>query len=224
MPRLLIIIRDRKEAAVLSEELIRQGYEVAVSPPQEEIFEETFTRLGPELILYNLDGDLEAIRHLRQRLTVRYERKEIPILILIEESLLPRLDAACGMDDFILKPFKMPELLMRVKMNLWKQSGIGSDQVLKAGPLVIDLANYEVSVEGEPIELTFKEYELLRFLVTHRGRVFTRDSLLSRVWGYDYYGGTRTVDVHIRRLRAKLGPPCDALIETVRNVGYKFSD
>jgi DNA-binding response OmpR family regulator len=93
---------------------------------------------------------------------------------------------------------------------------------VKAGALVMNLASYQVSVSGQQIELTYKEYELLRFLLTHRGRVFSRDALLRHVWGEEYLGGTRTVDVHIRRLRAKIGTEFDELIQTVRNVGYKF--
>ncbi|MCC6444459.1 MAG: response regulator transcription factor [Armatimonadetes bacterium] len=224
MPRLLIISRDRKEAALLRESLIREGYEVRMTLPDEGEFGDHFTRMAPELILFDPVGDPEAVRRLRQDLAAAYERKDIPILVLSGEGSVAALDAACGMDDFLIRPLKMAEVRLRVKMNLWKQSRIDSEQLLKIGPLLIDPANYEVTVDGETVEMTFKEYELLRFLATHRGRVFTRDSLLSRVWGYDYYGGTRTVDVHIRRLRAKLGPSCENLIETVRNVGYKFRD
>jgi len=94
--------------------------------------------------------------------------------------------------------------------------------VLKCGDLVMDLANYTVHVGGRHVELTYKEYELLRFLATNRDRVFTRETLLSKVWGYDFYGGERTVDVHIRRLRAKIEDRHAPFIETVRNVGYRF--
>jgi DNA-binding response OmpR family regulator len=93
---------------------------------------------------------------------------------------------------------------------------------VKIGDMVINVANYQVTVNGQPIELTYKEYELLKFLATHRGRVYSREVLLERVWGEEYFGGTRTVDVHIRRLRAKLPHPTTNMIETVRNVGYRF--
>jgi len=93
---------------------------------------------------------------------------------------------------------------------------------VKYGDLVMDLANYTVHISGRPVELTYKEYELLRFLATNRGRVFTRETLLSKVWGYDFYGGARTVDVHVRRLRAKIEDRHTPFIETVRNVGYRF--
>jgi DNA-binding response OmpR family regulator len=96
--------------------------------------------------------------------------------------------------------------------------------VLRCGALLIDLANYKVMLDGRPIELTFKEYELLRFLASNRDKVFTREALLNRVWGYDYFGGARTVDVHIRRLRSKIEDRGHAFIETIRNVGYRFHE
>ena len=96
--------------------------------------------------------------------------------------------------------------------------------MLKVSDLVIDLANFEVTLRGKPIDLTYKEYELLKFLATHKERVHTRDTLLNQVWGYDYFGGTRTVDVHVRRVRAKIDDPDGDLIQTVRNVGYRLTE
>ncbi len=133
------------------------------------------------------------------------------------------MDPTAGIDDFALFPASPSELLARVRLLLWKAHRVDGADLVIAGDLVIDQANYSVSVAGQALELTFKEYELLRFLVSHRGRVFTREALLNQVWGYDYFGGTRTVDVHIRRIRAKLGPEREDLVETIRNVGYKFN-
>ena len=96
--------------------------------------------------------------------------------------------------------------------------------MIRLGPIALDASTYRVSIEGAPLDLTFKEFELLRYLAERRGRVFTRPALLREVWGYDFYGGTRTVDVHVRRLRAKLGPAHEGLIETVRGVGYRAAD
>ena len=110
----------------------------------------------------------------------------------------------------------------RVRRAIWLKSGVESDNTLSAGDLRLDLANYKVYVSGRPIELTYKEYELLRFLATNQDKVFTREALLNRVWGYDFYGGARTVDVHIRRLRSKIEDRAHTFIETVRNVGYRF--
>ena len=113
-------------------------------------------------------------------------------------------------------------MVARVKRAIWLRSGVEGDNVLRAGDLHIDLANYKVFVGGRPVDLTYKEYELLRFLATNRDKVFTREALLNRVWGYDFYGGARTVDVHIRRLRSKIEDRAHTFIETVRNVGYRF--
>src|SRR5262249_2788694 len=148
-----------------------------------------------------------------------------PLLIaLLGSAELAALNLAAGVDDFLLAPYQPAELVARIKLLLWKNNRVDAEQLIKVGDLVIDQANYAVTIAGQPLELTYKEYELLRFLATHRGRVFTREALLNQVWGYDYYGGTRTVDVHIRRIRAKLGTPHEDLVETVRNVGYRFND
>jgi two-component system alkaline phosphatase synthesis response regulator PhoP len=110
----------------------------------------------------------------------------------------------------------------RVRRAIWRKSGVESDNTLRLGELLVDLSNYKVFVSGRAVDLTYKEYELLRFLATNRDKVFTREALLNRVWGYDFYGGARTVDVHIRRLRSKIEDGHHAFIETVRNVGYRF--
>ena len=107
---------------------------------------------------------------------------------------------------------------------LRRRAGAGDGAVVRLGSLAIDTETYRVTAEGRPLDLTYKEFELLRFLAQHPGRVYTRPGLLREVWGYDFYGGTRTVDVHVRRLRAKLGPEYDHLIQTVRGVGYRASD
>jgi two-component system alkaline phosphatase synthesis response regulator PhoP len=125
-------------------------------------------------------------------------------------------------DDFFVWPCRPLEVQVRVRQALWRRSGLDPAHVIRANGLVIDTANYKVYLDGRPVDLTYKEYELLRFLATNRDKVFTREALLNRVWGYDYYGGARTVDVHIRRLRSKIEIGTTTFIETVRNVGYRF--
>ena len=127
-------------------------------------------------------------------------------------------------DDFCLDPFHPRELEARVRHMLASSGGDLSGERIEYGPLILDLETYEASVNNQPLDLTFMEYELLRFLAATPGRVFTREVLLSRVWGYEYYGGARTVDVHVRRLRAKLGEEYAALIQTVRSVGYRLGE
>ena len=146
---------------------------------------------------------------------------EVPILIALTVARLPALDFSIGFNDFVLMPIVPAELYARLRQLDWRAATFGSDEILKVDELVIDIAGYEVRLGGRRIELTHQEFELLRYLAQHRGRVFTREALLERAWGYRYAGGTRTVDIHVRRVRAKLGET-GSLIETVRNVGYKM--
>jgi DNA-binding response OmpR family regulator len=149
-----------------------------------------------------------------------------PVLLLIRGSQLAELDGRHEIfDDFCVTPFHPVEFEARLKHLLvrggWTEV---TDDIISYELLVLNLETYQALIDGRPLDLTYMEYELLRFLAANPGRVFTRETLLSRVWGYEYYGGARTVDVHIRRLRAKLGEEHAALIQTVRSVGYKFGE
>ncbi len=164
----------------------------------------------------------EGFRILAQMRRDPYGR-QIPVLVVMgEDLLLDLVHRESLFDDFALAPVGLAELDARLRHILWKVRRISGGEVVRAGDLVINLGTYQVYVKDRPVDLTYMEYELLRFLATHPGRVFSREMLLSRVWGYDYFGGSRTVDVHVRRLRAKLGE-CAGVIETVRGVGYRFS-
>jgi DNA-binding response OmpR family regulator len=148
--------------------------------------------------------------------------RRAPVIALVFEQEGARLDMSLGFDDLILAPYRLAELAARLRLARSRLAVLApAEDVIAKGPLTVNPATYEVFAYGAPIELTLKEYQLLLFLVQNPGRVFTREQLLSRVWGDDYYGGTRTVDVHIRRLRAKTEPAGDFL-ETVRGVGYRF--
>ena len=145
-----------------------------------------------------------------------------PLLVLVNGSQLADLELREDLyDDFCLSPFHPRELEARLKHLLWRSGKGARPELVEYGPLVLNLETYQAVIEKRPLDLTYMEYELLKFLATHPGKVFTRETLLSRVWGYEYYGGARTVDVHIRRLRAKLGEEHN-LIHTVRSVGYRF--
>ena len=159
----------------------------------------------------------QSIQHLRQA----YQDRDTPLLTVVDETAALALDFSIGIDDFIVKPYSLREVEARLRLILWNSDRPDDENIIKIGDLVINLIRYEVRVKGSVIELTLKEYELLKHLATRRGRVFTRSNLLDSIWGYDYYGGMRTVDVHIRRLRSKLGNAGDA-ITTVRGVGYRF--
>jgi DNA-binding response OmpR family regulator len=145
-----------------------------------------------------------------------------PLLLVVTEAGLPGINAEWGASDIILEGAGPGEIDARIRIALGRGKVAAKRETINEGGVVIDEASYSAKVHGKPLDLTFKEFELLRFLAQHPGRVFTREQLLSEVWGYDYFGGTRTVDVHIRRLRAKLGD-LEGLIGTVRNVGYRFN-
>ncbi|MFN8559359.1 MAG: response regulator transcription factor [Dehalococcoidia bacterium] len=148
--------------------------------------------------------------------------ERMAVLAALAPMALSRYLAGAPADDFVVWPAPSEELAARVDVAVRRRRGVEPEHILRFGDLAIDIANYRVTVLGQPVELTFKEYELLRFLASNRDKVFTREALLNRVWGYDYYGGARTVDVHIRRLRAKIEDGNRVFIETIRNVGYRF--
>lgn len=177
-----------------------------------------------DIMLPEIDG-LEVCRRLKSS----PQTSGIPIIMLTAkaEEIDRVLGLEMGADDYVVKPFSMRELIARVKAVLRRshKDGKTKEDVLTIGPLRIDFSSYQVCLHDEPVALTPKEYELLKLLVTNPGRAFSRDELLERIWGYEYYGDTRTVDVHIRHLRAKLAaaPEVSDAIETIRGVGYRFT-
>ena len=142
----------------------------------------------------------------------------IPVVALLSVETLGTLDSMMAIDDFLVNPYHAVEAAVRIKRVLWQTSYMDNGELIRCGDLITDLARCEVCLSGQLVPLTFKEFELLR------GRVFTREALLNKVWGYDYYGGDRTIDVHIRRLRSKIDNSTHTFIETVRNIGYKFKE
>lgn len=163
------------------------------------------------------------VRNMRRSSSPTGPAAAIPVLVLIGGAHLAELDLRDDLvDDFCVVPFHPAELEARVRQLLWRTgSNVGHDTV-EYRELALNVATYQASIAGRPLDLTYMEYELLKFLSQNPGKVFTREVLLNRVWGYEYYGGARTVDVHIRRLRAKLGEEHASMIETVRSVGYRF--
>ena len=173
-----------------------------------------------DLILIDARFDLASAKSLCKILTTT--GITVPLILILTEGGLTAVSADWGVDDVILENAGPAEADARIRLALGRQEQNKSSSKIQASGVVIDEASYSAKVHGRPLDLTFKEFELLRFLATHPSRVFTREQLLSEVWGYDYFGGTRTVDVHVRRLRAKLGD-LESLIGTVRNVGYRFN-
>lgn len=176
--------------------------------------------LRPELLLLDAaenPGQAHAVlRALRDR------DPDVPVVVVVERRDLERLPWDALADEFLYPGAPEAEIRVRLAM-LRRRLSRPRDGIVRLGPLVIDPDAYTATVAGRPLDLTYKEFQLLRFLVERAGRVFTRPTLLREVWGFDFYGGTRTVDVHIRRLRAKLGPEHEHLIQTVRGVGYRAS-
>jgi DNA-binding response OmpR family regulator len=145
-----------------------------------------------------------------------------PLIVVLAEGGLAAMNHEWGSSDIILDSAGPAEIEARIRLAIAKYRAQKDVDTINASGVVIDESSYSAKVHGKPLDLTYKEFELLKFLAQHPGRVFSRDQLLSEVWGYDYFGGSRTVDVHIRRLRAKLGD-LEGLISTVRNVGYRFN-
>ncbi len=182
---------------------------------------------APEVDLVLVDGrqDLAHARDLTR--LIRTTGTDAPVLLIVTEGGLAVVAVDWGFDDVLLTTSGPAEVEARLRLavaRLVAQRAQDDPEahVIRSGEVTVDDATYTAKLGGRPLDLTFKEFELLKYLAQHPGRVFTREQLLQEVWGYDYFGGTRTVDVHVRRLRAKLGPEHEQLIGTVRNVGYRF--
>jgi len=216
-----LIITDDPEGLTPSYEvLVTSGFPALMCRPDEDSILAASQKMLPDVLLIDGRSDITRPARVRKLVSNGLNLKELLALVVLKLEDIAELDWK-GIDQFVLDPVERNELLARVKHLLCSRKNIASDQILRLGDgLMMDLLNYQVTLDGNPLDLTYKEYELLRFLGTHKGRVFTRENLLDHVWGYDYYGGSRTVDVHIRRIRAKLDRYAD-LIETVRNVGYR---
>jgi DNA-binding response OmpR family regulator len=173
-----------------------------------------------DVILLDARRDLVGARALCRLLETT--GKEAPLIVIVGEGGLPALAADWGFDDLLLGSAGPAEVDARIRLVMTPAEQSGNDALIRSGSIVIDEAGYSAKLNGRQLDLTYTEFELLKYLAQHPGRVFSRQQLLSDVWGYDYYGGTRTVDVHVRRLRAKLGPEYESMIGTVRNVGYRY--
>ncbi|WP_352169689.1 response regulator YycF [Proteiniborus sp. MB09-C3] len=226
MNKRILIVEDEKPIAdILSFNLKREGYDVIVAYDGQDAIDKTFSE-NPDLILLDVmlpkkDG-FQVLKEIRQKL-------QIPVLMVTakEEEVDKVLGLELGADDYITKPFSMRELVARVKANLRRtelSNQLTGSEIIDIGDLVIDINKYEVRRNDKVIDLTQREYELLKFLATRAEQVFTREQLLEEVWGYEYYGDIRTVDVTIRRLREKVEEESGdyKYILTKRGVGYYF--
>ncbi|MEU4015286.1 MULTISPECIES: response regulator transcription factor [unclassified Microbacterium] len=177
---------------------------------------------APDYDVVMVDGrhDLVAAKSLCRLL--RATGQDAPLLLVVTEGGMSALSGDWGIDDVLLVTAGPAEIDARLRLALARRDEVAEPARVQASGVTIDEQSYSAKLRGRPLDLTYKEFQLLHFLATHPSRVFTREQLLSEVWGYDYFGGTRTVDVHVRRLRAKLGDQ-EQIIGTVRNVGYRFN-
>ncbi|MCW2605693.1 MAG: putative two component transcriptional regulator, winged helix family [Frankiales bacterium] len=221
MSTLLLLTDDVSPSAEVLPALGLLGHTVRVAPA-----EATALLDAPQcdVVLVDARRDLARARSLCRLL--RTTGLTVPLLAILTEGGLVALSAEWGVDDLLLATAGPAEVDARLRLATGKVEASGTPAeeqgVVRAGELTIDETTYTCKLKGRTLDLTFKEFELLKHLAQHPGRVYTRAQLLQEVWGYDYFGGTRTVDVHVRRLRAKLGTEHEALIGTVRHVGYKF--
>jgi DNA-binding response OmpR family regulator len=176
----------------------------------------------PDLILLNPKNSYTEMMDFYYAIKKEPQAQDIPIAALMDEREMPLADLPSGIQEVLYRPLRLTEAVARVKHLFKRVHRIDQKNIIQRGKLTMDVARYEVHLGDRKIDLTYTEFELLKFLCTHEGTVFTREVLLNKVWGYEYYGGTRTVDVHIRRLRSKIEGKSSTFIETVRNIGYKF--
>ena len=223
MARILLLTNTLGASAEVLPSLALLQHQVRILPAEASILVDV-----PEVdcILLDARRDLPSAKALNKLL--QSTGVACPIITIATEGSLSAMNADWGFDDVILDTAGPAEIEARIRIAVGRIEAKNfandpSSREIRTGEIVIDENSYTAKIKGRSLDLTFKEFELIKFLAQHPGRVFTRAQLLQEIWGYDYFGGTRTVDVHIRRLRSKLGPEHEAIVGTVRNVGYRFT-
>lgn len=215
MAQLLVLTSTPTEPVVPALELLsHQVRQIPAEPAQ------LVNAPDADIVIVDARSDLAGARSLCKLL--RTTGQTAPLLLVVTEGGMSAVSGDWGIDDVLLSHAGPAEVDARMRLALAREGADDSPSRVQASGIVIDDQSYSAKIHGRPLDLTYKEFQLLHFLATHPARVFTREQLLSEVWGYDYFGGTRTVDVHVRRLRAKLGDQ-EQIIGTVRNVGYRFN-
>jgi DNA-binding response OmpR family regulator len=219
--RLLLLTRGMQSSGEVLPALGLLAHHVRIIPAEPSAL---LSAPDSDAVLVDGRRDLPAVRSFTRLL--RQTGVDRPLIVIATEGGLTALQWDWGMDEILLDTASPAEVETRLRLVVSRTNAtFGQEEMseeIRSGELLVDEASYTAKLKGRTLDLTFKEFELLKFLAQHPGRVFTRAVLLQEVWGYDYFGGTRTVDVHVRRLRAKLGAEHEALIGTVRNVGYRF--
>ncbi|MCG2621530.1 response regulator transcription factor [Arthrobacter sp. I2-34] len=220
MPHILLLTNSPGSSVEVLPALELLNHKIHILPAEPTALLETDPS---DVVMVDARKDLVGARSLTQLL--KATGLSAPLMLILTEGGMAAVSANWLADDVVLDTAGPAEVEARLRLIIAHANRADQEasSEIHASGVVIDEASYTARVGGEPLNLTYKEFELLKYLAQHPGRVFTRDQLLHEVWGYDYYGGTRTVDVHVRRLRAKLGPDHEGLIGTVRNVGYRFT-
>ena len=218
MYRVFLLANQNGGTCPLSEAVSRAGMTCRVGPDLAAM-EENGASQQPEAVLL----DLASIgAGPAQALVGQCKKLRLPVVAVVPRDGVGEYDPSLNPDELVFHPVHDGELLARVKQAIYRVNGPSGSQLLRVGDLTIDLERYDVTVAGRRVSLTYKEFQMLVLLASNPGRVYSRETLLSQVWGYDYLGGTRTVDVHVRRLRSKIETPGRSFIETIYLVGYRF--
>ncbi|MBI3252547.1 MAG: response regulator transcription factor [Candidatus Omnitrophica bacterium] len=220
---ILIIGDQNKNGFELRDALKKETHFTAQLVSRNGLSLNTVADKEPDLVVLNPKNSYVECMDFYYSLKKEPQIEDTPIILLMDESEMKSADLPSGIQEVLYRPLRLAEALARVQLLFKRIHKVDQKNLIQRGRITIDIAKYEVRVGDKKIDLTFTEFELLKFLCGHPGTVFTREVLLNKVWGYEYYGGTRTVDVHIRRLRAKIEGKSSTFIETVRNIGYKFT-
>lgn len=222
MHKLVVISDDSERVKGLNDALSSKGFSCFTN----DSFDNGATTKEADLVILDMTRSSNSELDDREREQIgRMKRGRIlPIIALIDREMIEGLGSYQFIDDFVVEPWALPELAIRIQRVLKKTKSGHFEDVTRRGDLTIDTSQCVVTQSGEPINLTFTEYELLKLMMLNKGKVYSRENLLNAVWGYNYFGGERTVDVHIRRLRSKIEDADHTYIETVRNLGYRFDD
>lgn len=219
----VLLISEGDDLKALHQALKESSSFVSRQAAAKEVGPDLAAKAKPDLIVLSA-ASASALATACERIKMEKALSEHPLFAVLDVKELahPSFQLPGGVHDVFTRPLRVEECVARLILAYKKFHRISDKNVIVSGDLEIDVSRYEVRVGGEKVDLTYTEYQLLKFLASHPGQVFDRDALLNKVWGYEYFGGARTVDVHVRRLRSKIEIKKRAFIETVRNIGYKF--
>ncbi len=219
---ILIIGDQNKQGVELKDALKKETHFTTTIVPKNGISMNAILDKEPDLIVFNPKSQYFEIIDLYYSLKKEPQSQDVPIILLMDENEMKSADLPSGIQEVLYRPLRVAEAVARIQHLFKRIHKVDLKNLITRGKIAIDVAKYETRIGDKKIDLTYTEFELLKFLCSNPGTVFTRAVLLNKVWGYEYYGGTRTVDVHIRRLRSKIEGKSSVYIETVRNIGYKF--